>query len=65
MKTVVESTTKTESEITHDVLSILITMMSASAVLIGVWAFACFAAALIGHGLPALLRGYVTAITGF
>lgn len=65
MKTVVESTRTTETEVTHDVLSILMTMVSASALIIGVWAIACFVAALVNHGLTALVRGYVSAITGF
>ncbi len=65
MKTVVESTRTTETEVTHDVLSILMTMVSASALIIGIWAIASFFAALVNHGLTALVRGYITAITGF
>jgi len=65
MKTVVESTRTTETEVTHDVMSILMTMVSASPLIIGVWALACFVAALVNHGLTALVRGYISAITGF
>ena len=65
MRTVVDSTRTTETEVTHDVLSILMTVVSASALLIGLWAAACFISALAGQGLTALVRGYITAITGF
>lgn len=65
MKTIVESTRTSETEVTHDVLSILATLVSASALLIGIWAIACFASALLSHGLTGLVRGYITAITGF
>lgn len=65
MKTVVDSTRATETEVTHDVLSILMTVVSASALLIGLWAAACFISAFAGHGMTALVRGYITAITGF
>ncbi len=65
MKTIVDSTRTTETEVTHDVLSILLTVVSASALVIGVWAMACLVSALVGHGLTALVRGYITAITGY
>lgn len=65
MKTIVDSTRTTETEVTHDLMSILMTVVSASALVIGVWAFACFASALFSHGLIAMVRGYITAITGF
>ena len=65
MKTIVDSTRATETEVTHDVLSILMTVVSASALAIGLWAIACFVSALVGHGLAALVRGYITAITGW
>ncbi|MEJ2136465.1 MAG: hypothetical protein P8X86_14645 [Desulfofustis sp.] len=65
MKTIVDSTRTTETEVTHDLLSILMTVASASALVIGVWAFACLASALFSQGLTAVVRGYITAITGF
>ena len=65
MKTILETTRMTETEVTHDVLSVLMTLLSASALLIGVWAAACFVGALWSHGLISVLRGYVTAVTGF
>ncbi len=65
MKTIVDSTQTTETEVTHDVLSILLTAVSASALVIGVWAMACLVSALASHGLTALVRGYITAITGY
>ena len=64
MRTVVESTRTSETEVTHDALSILMTLVSASALIIGLWGIACFVSALLSHGLTALVRGYITAITG-
>lgn len=65
MKTIVETTKTTQAEVTHDVLSVLMTLLSVSAALIGLWAAACFVGALWNHGLTSVLRGYMTAVTGF
>ena len=40
MKTIVDTTKTTEVEVTHDVLSVLLTLLSVSAALIGIWAAA-------------------------
>ena len=64
MKTIVDTTKTTEVEVTHDVLSVLMTLLSVSAALIGIWAAACFVGAIINHGLMSVIRGYVTAVTG-
>jgi len=65
MKTILGTTRVTETEVTHDVLSVLMTLVSASALLIGIWAAACFVGALFSHGLSGLVKGYITAVTGF
>lgn len=65
MKSIVESTRTTETQVTHDVLSIVMTLVSVSALLIGLWAAACLVSALVNHGLIGLLRGYITAVVGF
>ncbi len=64
MKTIVDTTKTTEIEVTHDVLGVLLTLFSVSAALIGIWAAACFVGAIVNHGLMAVLRGYLTAVTG-
>ncbi len=65
MKTIIETTRTTETEVTHDVLGVLMALLSASAILIGLWSAACFIGALVNHGLVSVLRGYLTAVTGF
>lgn len=64
MKTIVDRAKTTEIEVTHDVLSVLITLFSVSAALIGIWAAACFVGAILNHGLMSVVRGYLTAVTG-
>jgi len=64
MKTIVDSTRTTEIEVTHDVLGVLMTLLSVSAALIGIWAAACFVGAIVNHGLMSVIQGYVTAVTG-
>lgn len=65
MKTIIETTRTTETEVTHDVLGVLMTLLSASAILIGLWSAACIIGAILNHGLVSVLRGYVTAVAGF
>ena len=65
MKTIVETTRTTETEVTHDVLGVLMTLFSISAALIGLWSAACIVGTLINHGLAGTLRGYMMAVTGF
>lgn len=65
MKTIVDRTRTTEAEVTHDVLGVMMTLLSVSAALIGIWAAACFVGAILNHGLVSVIRGYVTAVTGF
>ena len=64
MKAILETTKVTETEVTHDVLSVLMTIVSAASVIIGVWAFACIVGALFSHGLAGVIKGYITAVTG-
>ena len=65
MKTILETSKATRTEVTHDVLGVLMTLVSTAALLIGVWAVACFVGALFSHGLSAVIKGYITAVTGF
>lgn len=65
MKSIVETTSTTETEVTHDVLSIVWTLVTVSALAIGLWAAACLVSALVTHGLIGVIRGYITAVTGF
>jgi len=41
-----------------------VTLFGGAAVLIGLWAVACFAAALIGNGPLGLIKAYFSAVTG-
>lgn len=65
MKSMIRTTRRTETDIEHDVSHALFTVFSVSAALIGIWAAACLIGGLLNHGLVAMVRGYITAVTGF
>ena len=43
---------------------ITVTMMGSASAMIGLWAVACFASALIGNGPLGLIKSYFSAVTG-
>jgi len=65
MKTILETNKLTDTDIKHETSIVLMTVFSVSALLIGLWAFACVVGGLFNHGLVAMVRGYITAITGY
>lgn len=65
MKTILDSARRTDTDVEHELSTVLFTVISASALIIGLWAAACIIGGLFSHGLIAMLRGYVTAVTGF
>ena len=64
MKTIVTSNSRTETDLQHEVSSFLFTVVSASALIIGIWGAACLVAGLVSGGFMFLVKGYVTALTG-
>jgi hypothetical protein len=65
MKTILQTTKRTETDIEYEIATALFTVVAASSVLIGLWAVVCLASGIFSHGLVATLRGYLTAVTGF
>lgn len=64
MKTIVTSNNRTETDLQHEVSGFLFTVVSASALIIGIWGAACLVAGLVSGGFMSLVKGYVTALTG-
>lgn len=64
MKTLIRTTRQTETDVGHSVSVVLFTVITASAFVIGLWAFACLVGGLVSNGILPMIRGYITAITG-
>lgn len=65
MKTILDTAKRTDIDVEREVSTVLFTVISTSALIVGLWAAACIIGGLFNHGLVAMLRGYVTAVTGF
>ena len=65
MKTPIITKRKVNVDISHEVMSFIAKVMGVSIAFIGVWAIACLVSALISVGPMQMLRGYITAITGY
>ena len=65
MKTFINTTRRTETDVRHEVSVALFTVIGASASLIGLWAAACMIGGIVNKGFLPMLRGYITAITGY
>jgi hypothetical protein len=65
MKSITRTTRRIETEVEHDVSTVLFNVFTASAMLIGVWAAACLIGGLVSHGFVGMVRGYITAVTGY
>lgn len=65
MKTPVITKRKVNVDITDEVMSFIAKIMGVSIAFIGVWAVACLVSAWISVGPMQMLRGYITAITGY
>ncbi|MBU0479901.1 MAG: hypothetical protein KKG47_02245 [Proteobacteria bacterium] len=66
MNAINRTTTQAQANVnTLDAASrITVTLMGSASALIGLWAVACFAAALIGNGPLGLIKAYFSAVTG-
>jgi len=65
MKTLLKTDRQTRTSLDHEVSQFIFTIVSASAVLIGIWGAACLISGFLSNGFVSMLRGYVTAVTGF
>ncbi len=65
MKTLINTTRQTETDVRHEVSVALFTVIGASAALISLWAVATLIGGIVNKGFLPMLRAYVTAITGF
>lgn len=64
MKTIVRTNNQTETDLEHEVSGFLFNVISASALILGVWGVACLVSGLLSGGIVSLVQGYFTAITG-
>ena len=65
MKTLLKTDRQTQTSLDHEVSQFIFTIVSASAVLIGIWGATCLISGLLANGFVSMLRGYITAVTGF
>jgi hypothetical protein len=64
MKTIVTTNNRTETDTQQEVSGFLFTVVSASALIIGIWGVACLVSGLVSGGFVSLVKGYLTALTG-
>jgi hypothetical protein len=65
MKTLIRSDSRTRTDLTQETSQFIFTIVSAVALLIGIWGAACLISGLISNGALAMFKGYISAITGF
>lgn len=65
MKTILQTSRKTKTELDTEVGQFIFNVISVSAVLVGLWGAACLVGGLIANGVLPMVKGYITAITGF
>ena len=65
MKTILNTTNRTQTDLNHEVSGFLFTVVSASALLIGLWGVLCLMSGLLSRGPVNMVRSYITAITGW
>lgn len=64
MNTILETRNRTETDLEHDVSHVSFRIVSAVALIIGIWGAACLISGLLSNGVMNMVRGYITAITG-
>ena len=64
MKTLLKTTNQTRTDLNHEISQFIFTIVSATALLIGLWGAACLISGLVSNGVFAMVRGYISAITG-
>ncbi|BHH84505.1 hypothetical protein [Desulforhopalus sp. 52FAK] len=65
MKSQIITKEKVNVDINDEVMGFVFTLGKVFCALIGAWAAACVVAGLISFGPLQMIRGYITAITGF
>lgn len=64
MKTLLKTSRQTQTDVDHEISQFAFTIISATALLIGIWGAACLISGLASNGFISMVRGYITAITG-
>ena len=64
MRTILDTKSKTETELEREVSGFIFSIVSGAALLIGVWGTACLVSGLMSEGFANMVKSYVTAITG-
>lgn len=64
MKTVLKTHNQTRTDLNHEVSQFIFTIVSAAALLIGLWGATCLISGLVSDGFFSMVRGYFSAITG-
>lgn len=64
MTTNTQTTTKKQAEVGYETSKFALGVGIASAAMIGIWATACMASALLSNGIGGTVRALFTAITG-
>ena len=65
MKSPIITREKIQVDVTDEVMGFAFKLGSVLSAMIGVWAVSCLVAGLISVGPLQLVKGYITAITGF
>lgn len=65
MKTLVRSSNQARTDLSHHTSQSIFTIVSAAALLIGIWGAACLISGLVSNNALAMFKGYIAAITGF
>ena len=64
MKTIRQTSRLTKIELDREVSQFVFTIISASAVLLGIWGAACLVSGMIANGIVPMIQGYISALTG-
>lgn len=64
MKTQITTTENNDLNITEECSNFTVRLGVIACAFIGIWGLACFLGALFSAGPVAMIRGYITAITG-
>lgn len=65
MKTPIITQEKIHVDVAEEIMSFTLKVGAVLSVLIGIWGFTCLLAGLISVGPVEMVKGYITAITGF
>ncbi len=65
MKALTRANNQSRDELNHETSHFSFTITTAAALLIGIWGAACFISDLISNVALAMLKGYISTITGF